>query len=420
MLADNADNAATAPAPRTVLCLASYEKGHEFLRECKRLGWRTLLLTVTDLRDAAWPRESLDDLLFVPDLAARDDVIKAVAYLARERPPDRIVALDDYDVETAAALREHLRLPGMGASRAKLVRDKLAMRVRAREAGILVPEFIGIFARDALSAFMARVPPPWVLKPRAEVSTIGIARIAAPDDLWPRLDELGDRQSFFLLERYIPGDVYHVDTIIREGEVLLAEAHRYARPPLDVFHTGGIASTRPLPRDSEDAQALDALNRLVLEALELRTGVSHVEFIRGSEDGRFYFLEAGARVGGAHIVELIEAATGLNLWREWAWLELGEDPSAYRLPARRFDYGGLIVTLARQEHPDTSAYADPEIVWRMEQHHHVGFVVASGEAARVAALLEDYSRRFEEDFFASMPPLTDPTQIRGAHHAPET
>ena len=51
--------------PLTILCLASYHKGFEFLREAKRQGCRVLLVTSESLRDAEWPRESLDDIFFM-------------------------------------------------------------------------------------------------------------------------------------------------------------------------------------------------------------------------------------------------------------------------------------------------------------------------------------------------------------------
>src|SRR5262249_30289292 len=154
------------------------------------------------------------------------------------------------------------------------------------------------------------------------------------------------------------------------------------RPPLDVFHEGGLAITRTLARESAEARTLLELNRRVLEALEFRRGAAHVEFIHGREDGQLYFLESGARVGGAHIVDLIEAATGLNMWREWARIELAAPERPYEPPAPRCDYAGLIVTLARQEQPDLSAYTDPEIVWRMEKRHHAGLIVSSPDAGR--------------------------------------
>src|SRR5689334_4758222 len=199
--------------PLTVLCVTSYEKGQEFMRECKRQGCRVFLITVQSLEQANWPRESLDDIYFMPDKYQRDDIIKGVSYLARTMKIDRIVALDDFEIETGAALREHLRVPGMGDTTARYFRDKLAMRMKAKSEGILVPEFVHALNYDAMKEYMERVPPPWVLKPRSEASAIGIKKINADYELWPVLDALGDKQSYYVLEKYIPGDVYHVDSI---------------------------------------------------------------------------------------------------------------------------------------------------------------------------------------------------------------
>src|SRR6266853_3428097 len=111
----------TAPmpqAPLTILCLASYEKGHDFLREAKRQGCRVLLITSQSLKDrAAWPMEALDEIFYMPDqdkVWDRIQTLYAVSHLARSQPIHRIVPLDDFDLEIAAAVREHLRVPGMG------------------------------------------------------------------------------------------------------------------------------------------------------------------------------------------------------------------------------------------------------------------------------------------------------------------
>jgi hypothetical protein len=134
-------------------------------------------------------------------------------------------------------------------------------------------------------------------------------------------------------------------------------------------------------------------------------GVAHMEFIKGREEGHFYFLETAARVGGANIVELIDASTGINLWREWATIELASDEQSYQLPQHWQNYAGVIITLARQEYPDTSAYQDPEIVWRLNKRHHVGFVVAAQDPDRVNCLLDQYTQRFASDFSATLPPF---------------
>lgn len=389
--------------PLTVLCVTSYEKGQEFMRECKRQGCRVFLITVQSLENADWPRESLDDVFYMPNNYLRDDIIKGVSYLARTMQIDRIVALDDFEIETGAALREHLRVPGMGDTTARYFRDKLAMRVKAQSAGIRVPDFVHALNYEAMKEYMERVPPPWVLKPRSEASAIGIKKVHQAEELWPILDSLGDKQSFYVLEHYIPGDVYHVDSIVSENEIVFAVPHKYGAPPMNTAHDGGVFITRKLPRESDEAQALYKINKELIAALGLVRGVTHAEFIRGREDGRFYFLETAARVGGANIAEVVEAATGINLWAEWAKVEIGLDEKKYVLPEHRDDYSGILISLARQECPDTSAYNDPEIVWRMNKKHHAGLIVASPDPQRVEDLLNSYAERFVTDFLAVAP-----------------
>ncbi len=389
--------------PLTILCVSSYEKGQEFLRTCKAMGCRVLLLTVEKLRDGDWPRESIDEMYFMPEELPLQDLINAVSFTARSQPIDRIVALDEFDMENVSALREHMRIPGMGLTTVHYFRDKLAMRARAKEAGIAVPEFVAVLNYDALSEFMSRVPAPWLLKPRSQASGIGMKKIHQAGEIWPWLDQLGDKQSTYLLEQFIPGSVYHVDSVASEREVLFAEAHAYGTPPLDTSHGGGVFTTRTLPRGSAEAKELRDLNRKVLEELGFLRGVTHAEFLRAHSDGKVYFLEVAARVGGAYISDAIEAATGINLWREWARLEVGAGKQPYELPKTRHDYAGVILSLARQEHPDTSGYNDPEITYRVTKYHHAGFVLRSVSPERIEELLDSYSKRFQVDFLATQP-----------------
>jgi len=389
--------------PLTILCVSSYEKGQEFIRTCKAAGCRVLLLTVEKLRHADWPFESIDEVFTMPEELPLQDLIYAVSYAARSQSIDRIVALDEFDMENVSALREHLRLPGMGLTAIRHFRDKLTMRAQAKEAGILVPDFVHVLNYDNLREFMSRVPGPWLLKPRSQASGIGMKKIYSQEELWPWLDQLGDRQSFYLLEKFVPGAIYHVDSVVSERRIVFAEAHVYGTPPLDTSHHGGVFTTRTLPREAQETKALLEINRHLFEGLGLVRGVTHAEFLQAHADGRFYFIEVAARVGGAYISNVIEAATGINLWREWARLEVGAGNQPYQLPSARGDYAGVILSLARQEHPDTSAYTDPEIIYRVRKYHHAGFILKSHSHERIQQLLDAYTRRFQEDFVATQP-----------------
>jgi biotin carboxylase len=397
-------------APLTLLCLASYHKGFEFLREAKRQGARVLLVTSLSLKSEEWPSESLDDIFYLPDEKNRwnlEDLIFGVAHLARRVTIDRIVPLDDFDLEKASALREHLRLPGMGETTTRYFRDKLAMRVKAQEEGLPVPAFVHVLNDDRMREFCSRVAPPWILKPRQLAGAVGMRKIHSEDEMWSVTDALGNQRSHYLLEQFVPGDVYHVDSIVSERDVVVAIPSRYGTPPLEVSHAGGVFTTRLLDRGSMDARELVAINERVLKSLGLVRGVSHTEFIR-AHDGHFMFLETSARVGGAHIAELIEAAAGFNMWAEWAKIEIAGGKATYIPPTPRADYGGLIVCLARQEWPDLTAYHDPEVVWRLSKRHHAGLIVRSENHERVEELLTSYTARFRRDFVASLPSAASP------------
>jgi biotin carboxylase len=386
----------------TVLCIGTYRKGDEFLRECRRQGCRVLLLTEEKLKDADWPRDAIDAFYFVRRDMPEEDVRKGAAFVARSERLDRIVALDDFDVEMAAMLREYLQIPGMGETTARAFRDKLAMRSRARAASIPCPAFVHVVNDQAIHAWTAAVQAPWVLKPRGQAAAIGIRKIVSPDQLWSTLHGLGDARADYVLEQFVPGDVFHVDSLVFDRQVVFAAASAYGSPPMTVAHEGGIFVTRTLRSGDPLSEQLTRASARVLTAFGLARGVSHTEFIRG-HDGELYFLETSARVGGAFIVDVVETATGVNLWREWARLEIAGDHGTYTLPETQHRSAGIVLSLARQENPDMHAYTDSEIVRRIQKPHHAGLIVASSDERRLRELLDSYVNRFYQDFHASAP-----------------
>jgi biotin carboxylase len=400
----------TENRPLNIICLATYFKGVDFIRECKEHGCQVILITKEKMLREDWPRESLDDLIAVPNDAGSALFIDLLAFLARNRKVDRVIALEEFDVVTAALMREHLCLPGLSSSGAKVFRDKLLMAVHAERAGINVPEFVPLVNLEDVDEFMKRVPGPWIIKPRSDVSAIGIRRVSEAEEVWRAIDEMNERpnlrerSSYYLLARFIPGEVFHVDSVVNDGKVVFAGTNQYGRPPMQVAHQGGAYISRTLARGSADEKTLLAINKKLVQALGLQRGATHAEFIKSDADGKFYFLEIAARVGGAYIAEVLEAASGVNLWREWARLEIADGKAPTKITPPRKEYAGIILSLAKQEEPDTSAYADEEIIYRVKKRHHAGLIVRSPRLERVNELLDQYGRRFAEDFVAVAPP----------------
>ena len=395
------------------LCISCFLKGQNFLRALKEAGNTVYLVTKKSLEHADWPRESLDDIFFLDTDANTPENLHnlslGLASLMRNRKIDRIVALDDFDVEKAAYLREEFRIPGMGSTTARYFRDKLAMRIQARDAGIPVPDFSPLFHDEDIRRFTREVPGPWLVKPRSEASATGIKKIESEEALWGVLEPLGENRHRYLIESFKPGDVYHADALYMNGKALFCRTSRYLTPPFEVAHGGGIFRSMTVDFDTWEDADLKELTHKVMSAFGMRSSASHTEFIRSRETGKLYFLETSSRVGGAHLSDMVEKSSGINLWREWALLENAIAKGAkYKLPDARKDFAGVLICLSRHERPDMSPFQAPEVVWRLDKKNHVGLIVQSPDKARVQTLLDEYAVIVGRDYLTSAPPPDHP------------
>jgi hypothetical protein len=392
-------------ADRTLnfLCISTFFKGIDFLKSCKAEGNNVYLMTKKSLENEAWPWESIDDVFYI-DKWNQNDVTKGIAYKLRSTKFDHFVALDDFDVEKVALLREHFRIPGMGRTTAHYFRDKLAMRMMAKDEGINVPKFTSLFNDEEVNNFADTISPPWLIKPRMEASATGIKKIHSKEELWEVICLLGDDRDNYLVEKFAPGNVFHVDGLNLNGKVIFSRASQYLDTPFEVAHGGGIFRSATTEIGSTVDKALTKTNAAVMKAFGLQIGASHTEFIQSKETGELFFLETSSRVGGANIAEMVQFSTGINLWGEWARIQSATlKNQTYKLPKTKSKYGGIVVSLSRFEHPDTSSFNDPEIVWRMNKAWHIGMIVTSDSRKRVLELLDNYTKRISNEFHASLP-----------------
>lgn len=386
-----------AQAPRFLAVMAATHGlyAESYLKRLAELGAHVTVLTREGALNDAWPRGAIAGGVYaVPSIFDPAALRRAVGYLFRERRFDRIVGPGEYDIDLAAELREYFRLPGMSASGARLFRDKLAMRVKARETGIPVPDFTAVHHRPDVAAYLTRVSGPWLLKPRTQASSNGIRTLRSVAEVWAALDALGDAAPDYLLERYVPGSVFHVDAAVINRQVRFASAHRYGTPILDLHQAGGIYTTHRLQAGTPDELSLLALNAEVLGALGLQDGVAHVEFIQSAKDGQFLFLEAAARVGAGLIDTLVERESGLDLWATWAEIEVAEaNGEIYRLPPVSDRYAGVLATAVGVPSPDPRPFLDAHVHAVAAKPYHLGLVVEGDAAHEVEARLEALASR---------------------------
>ncbi len=389
--------------PLNFLCISTYFKGEDFLKSCKAEGNNVYLLTKKKYEHEPWPWESIDDVFYIEEWN-QEDVSKGIAYKFRTIKFDRFVAIDDFDVEKVALMREHFRMPGMGRTTAHYFRDKLAMRIKAKDEGVNVPEFTDLFNNDTINDYADRVSAPWLIKPRMEASATGIKKIHSKDELWQVVNELGDERDNYLVEKFAPGDVYHVDGLNVDGKVAFSRVSKYLDTPFEVAHGGGIFRSASSKIGSKIEKDLQKMNAEVMKAFGMQFGASHTEFIQSKATGELFFLETSSRVGGANLAEMVEHASGVNLWAEWAKIETANlRKKTYKLPKINNQYAGIVVSLSRFEYPDTSSFTDKEIAWRMDKQWHIGLIVVSDSSERVLELLDQYTHRIGAEFHASLP-----------------
>ena len=392
---------------KTFVCISNYFKGSDFLIELKNLGNKVYLITSEKLRGKPWPFDHIDEVFYMAGKDVDwnlDHLLQGVQNLMTKEKIDSIVALDDFDVEKAAFLRENLRIDGMGQTTGRYFRDKLAMRMRAKSCGISNPNFCSLFNDHDVNNFADTVPAPWVLKPRSEASSAGIIKVYSKEDLWMHINELGGNRFKYLVEQFRPGAVYHCDSLVQNGKILFSITSKYLATPLEISQGGGIFRSANIEYNSDDDKAIKKCNEEVIKGFGLKHGAAHSEYIKCTDDGKIYFLETSSRVGGAHLAEMVAAASDINLWGEWATIEnaLAKDLK-YKLPKVKKGFAGIVLTLSKFQHPDLSGFNDSEVCFRVPLDYHAGLIVKSDKKEKVLELLDHYADRLVSDFATVVP-----------------
>ena len=106
---------------------------------------------------------------------------------------------------------------------------------------------------------------------------------------------------------------------------------------------------------------------------------------------------------------MVEHATGVNLWAEWANIENAVAKGIpYQLPAHDYTSTGLLVSLTKQQYPDFNLFNDPEITWRLHKDYHIGLIVKSPSEQRIQELLKKYNLIIHQHYLATLPPKDKP------------
>ena len=247
---------------------------------------------------------------------------------------DAVLALSEFDLLTAARIREELDIPGADTSAVLRYRDKTVMKAAVAEAGLRIPAYRAVATAAEAARFVQEHPGPVMLKPRTGAASSGCVLLEPGAD--PLRELAGLDFADYEAEEFVTGPIWHVDGLLRDGVPVFGLASRYLNTCYD-FGRGTPLGSVVQQGPGADRMLDFALRSL--DALGLRTGAFHLEAIEHANGP--VFLEVGARVGGGEIPFVCRDVYGVDLVGDWIRLELGEQPQT--LPARTGEFGGFLM-----------------------------------------------------------------------------
>ena len=277
-----------------------YSSGVLVTQEFKRRGVDYLIVQSTPVvpeiyRSSAEPDESAVTILHNGNLA------QTLAEL-RQFPVQCVIPGCDLGVGLADELGEGLGLPGNDPHLKQARLSKFLMTERVREQGLRVPAQFQSVSRDEILAwarFQNRFP--LVLKPLNSTSSDGVYICSSDREIRDAFDRiisktnvLGRNNRAALVQEFLDGTEYFVDTVSFAGQHRAAAFWKYRKSNSDVL--AGPECIEHLPYHGEIQQALFAYAQRVLDALGLRYGAAHIEIMWC--DGEPILIELGARVNG--------------------------------------------------------------------------------------------------------------------------
>jgi len=263
----------------------------------------------------------------VPDQAG---LLAAAFRVAADRKVAGVVTYDEVFVIAAARLAEALGVPGLSVAGARNCRDKRRSREALSAAGLPQPGFAFVTTLEDASRAAENLGYPVVLKPRGMGASIGVVKVAAPDELaaafavTERARRAGppDFEDGILVEELVEGPEISVDAVLSGGtyQPFCLARKRLGHPPFFEETGHRVDAADPLAADPRLRRVLASAH----DALGVADGITHTE-VRLTARGPVV-IEVNARLGGDLIPYLGMLATGVNPGRAAADAATGADP----------------------------------------------------------------------------------------------
>lgn len=291
----------------------------------KRAHARGMQVAVLDSAAAfGWPetRAALgeQDQTYVADGTDEEAWIVAASAALRDGPVDGVLAFSEQHVLAAALLADELGLPGPGLRAARTSRNKLIQRETFARHGLAQPEYLPARTADAAIEW-AKDRYPVVLKPLSSTGSHGVRIVTDETEVADWVRERED-SGVFLVERYLPGPEYSVEAVIERGTVVFRIVTDKTTTPAP--YCVELEHQSPADLGGSERTSIEELLDGVVSALAIGSGIVHLE-LRLEADGP-HIMEVAVRTPGDYIMDVVEAATGVDLYDAVIAVACGQPP----------------------------------------------------------------------------------------------
>jgi argininosuccinate lyase len=258
--------------------------------------------------------DGIAEVACVSDVANTEEVLVAAYSLMHGEPFHGVIAPLERSIVSAAFVRSYFGMPGMDLATAAGFANKFVMKRRLRAAGIAVADFVGISGGTGLPAAARALGWPVILKPAVGAGAQRTWRLGSGAEVNGFLAGPGPAAiagTPMLVESYVPMRAeLHCDGVVVDGATVALSASRYFRPLLTDL--GGLIGSYTLTESDPLRDELRDLHRRVVEAMGLRSGVTHLEAFLTSSG--LVMSEITCRPGGGGIAQVIQMRDGWDIW----------------------------------------------------------------------------------------------------------
>jgi biotin carboxylase len=251
-------------------------------------------------------------VLALPAQAGMDEWVSVARAVHAVHPVTRIALFGEQDCDRAAAVGEALGVTTHRQQTVGWVQDKHAMRARLRATGLEDTPAALVTDPVMLRDFAAEHGLPLVVKPNGGVASVGVSVARTPADLDACFAKAVAEHGTFsspgvLAERFFAGPQFSVEGFSEDGEhVFIAIARKYS-DPVTLSELGHVL---PAPLSSDEVKLIHHYAGEVLDALGVRFGPTHTEFVLTTEGPRI--IETHLRLS-SDTGPLVPGATGVDL-----------------------------------------------------------------------------------------------------------